>query len=48
MIKNKIVLQVEISESLRNQIEAFTYDYGTSIEHIVSKGIITYIQSINH
>ncbi len=48
MGRTKLVLEVEISESLRNQIEAFTNDYGTSAEHIIARAVPMYIQTINH
>mgnify|MGYP001585118096 FL=1 len=48
MIRKKIILEVEINESLKNQLEAFISDYGTDVEHIISRALPLYFKTINH
>ena len=48
MGRTKIVLEVEISESLRNQLESFTDDYGIEADKIIARAVPMYIQTINH
>ena len=48
MIRTKITLEVEINESLKNQLEAFITDYGTDAEHVISRALPLYFKTINH
>ena len=46
--RTKIVLEVEISESLRNQLESFTDDYGIEADKIIARALPLYFKTINH
>ena len=48
MIRETVILEIEITKSLQEQLEKFSSDYGIDKEYIIARALPTYFNTVNH